>query len=238
MTKKKDSFDKFDAFDLVSLDGFDNVELPVEEKVVFSEEMAKLVREQLREEIGKLPIGKLVSEISQKEFSKQKESISTIKEVIAKEIENTKSELKNKIENLSKESTEFKKKTQDKYNDFLNKYSSIGQDKLYFGGPAAMRIQEEDGSNLGYPNSLKFSDGSVTVNSDGSYSISTSASSFSIPEVTSDPASPTAGDTWVLRTGQEAGTPIGLLLALTYSGINYFLSYQTEANTTIRVELT
>lgn len=68
-----------------------------------------------------------------------------------------------------------------------------------------------------------------------------------IPELSSDPASPKAEDVWVLRSGSGAsipdGTPIGLLLALTYTGnsgvsFTYQLSYRTKAGTTVRRVLT
>jgi hypothetical protein len=56
-----------------------------------------------------------------------------------------------------------------------------------------------------------------------------------IPEVTSDPATPVAGQAWVLKEG--TGTPLGLLLAITTAGVTYFLSYRTYEGTTVRVQL-
>lgn len=61
-----------------------------------------------------------------------------------------------------------------------------------------------------------------------------------IPEFTSDPVSPVAGQVWVLATSLGAvGTPIGLLMALTHatSLFSYQLSYRTTENTTIRTVL-
>ena len=67
-----------------------------------------------------------------------------------------------------------------------------------------------------------------------------------IPELTTDPASPSAQDAWVLRSGSGGaipdGTPIGLALALTYTGnggtaYTYQLSYRTNEGTTIRTSL-
>ncbi len=61
---------------------------------------------------------------------------------------------------------------------------------------------------------------------------------------TFDPVSPSPEDTWVLHTGgipMVAGSPIGLLLSLTYagpSGGTYQLSYRTLEGTTKRVALT
>lgn len=64
----------------------------------------------------------------------------------------------------------------------------------------------------------------------------------SIPEVTADPVSPTAGDVWVLHTTLPAviGTPLGLLLSITRSTDAtemYQLSYYTTENTTVRTVL-
>lgn len=63
-----------------------------------------------------------------------------------------------------------------------------------------------------------------------------------IAEVTSDPASPVAGQTWVLHTTVTGvtGTPLGLLLAITYSSSTtnlYELSYYTLENTIVRTVL-
>jgi hypothetical protein len=68
------------------------------------------------------------------------------------------------------------------------------------------------------------------------------AGGISVSEVTTDPASPSAGDVWVLRTDPAsdgtAGVPRGLLLTLTYAGAGgastYQLSFRTEADTTVR----
>ena len=67
-----------------------------------------------------------------------------------------------------------------------------------------------------------------------------------IPEVTSDPSVPRNEDAWVRRNGSGGagiadGTPIGLLLALTYqdnvggSGFTYDFNYRTQEGTTIRI---
>jgi hypothetical protein len=71
-------------------------------------------------------------------------------------------------------------------------------------------------------------------------------SSSAIHQVTEDPVSPEAEEAWVLRSGTGGGiadgTPIGLLLALTYTdngGIpfTYQFSYRTKEGTTKRVSL-
>lgn len=58
-----------------------------------------------------------------------------------------------------------------------------------------------------------------------------------IPEYTADPPFNYPGQAWVLRTGMPAGSPIGLLLALTYAGFTYQLSYYTTEGTIVRVKL-
>ena len=57
-----------------------------------------------------------------------------------------------------------------------------------------------------------------------------------LPEYLVDPSSPTAGETWVLRS-PVAGSPIGLLLALTNATNGYKLSYRTTEGTTVRAIL-
>lgn len=63
-----------------------------------------------------------------------------------------------------------------------------------------------------------------------------SSGPLQIPEYISDPISPSSQDVWVLRT-PLIGTPIGLLLALTYTTDQYQLSYRTLENTTVRTNL-
>lgn len=62
------------------------------------------------------------------------------------------------------------------------------------------------------------------------------SSSNVIPEVTTDPISPPAGTPWVLHT-VRIGSPIGLLLALTYTADLYQFSYRTLEGTTVRTAL-
>ena len=67
-----------------------------------------------------------------------------------------------------------------------------------------------------------------------------SSSSSGIPEVYTDPVSPTPGQTWILATAiANVGQPIGLLLSLTYAvnRYTYQLSYYTSENLIIRTVL-
>lgn len=69
-----------------------------------------------------------------------------------------------------------------------------------------------------------------------------------IPQLSSDPASPTAEKAWVLATlgsgASTEGMPMGLLLSLTYAetaaggATTYQLSYRTKQGTTLRASLT
>jgi hypothetical protein len=67
-----------------------------------------------------------------------------------------------------------------------------------------------------------------------------------IPQLSADPAAPVAESAWVKRTGSGGaiadGTPIGLLLCLTYTGnagssFTYEFSYRTKEGTTLRAAL-
>ncbi len=70
-------------------------------------------------------------------------------------------------------------------------------------------------------------------------------SGTTIPEYATDPVSPAANSAWVLKTvagGISIGSPIGLLLALTYAvtsggSTTYQFSYRTTEATTIRTTL-
>ncbi len=58
-----------------------------------------------------------------------------------------------------------------------------------------------------------------------------------IGELSTDPVAPHPNQLWMLKT-DYAGQPIGLLLALTYTGrVSYQLSYKTNENTIIRTAL-
>lgn len=64
-----------------------------------------------------------------------------------------------------------------------------------------------------------------------------------IPELTADPVSPAPESAWVLKGSifTPIGTPIGLLLALTYAGTSsptYEFSYKTIEGPIVRAELT
>lgn len=63
-----------------------------------------------------------------------------------------------------------------------------------------------------------------------------------IPQLDADPTNPKAQDAWILKTGGSSGvegSPIGLLLPLTYvsASTTYEFSYRTKEGTTIRIVL-
>ena len=70
----------------------------------------------------------------------------------------------------------------------------------------------------------------------GAWVLKNGGGSVSIPEYPADPSSPATNDAWVLRQ-QGAGSPIGLLLSLTYATNKYKFSYRTIAGETVRVGL-
>lgn len=62
-----------------------------------------------------------------------------------------------------------------------------------------------------------------------------------IPELTADPSSPVSGETWVRHMqATDSGSPIGLLLSLTYAGSvagPYELSYKALDGSVVRTTL-
>lgn len=69
---------------------------------------------------------------------------------------------------------------------------------------------------------------------------STGGGAVSIPELYSDPVSPSPEEAWVLASSSGVtGSPIGLLLALTYAAplLSYQFSYKTIEGPIVRVGL-
>lgn len=62
------------------------------------------------------------------------------------------------------------------------------------------------------------------------------ANKSSIPEYNIDPVSPLTNTSWVLHSAQ-IGSPIGLLLALTYAVNKYEFSYKTKSGEIVRTDL-
>lgn len=165
-----------DIFDRIKLDVFDKIELSTEEKVIYSGEISDLIREELRTEIRKLPVGQIVSDVAKKWTEKQDRTAGSLKESVSAELDKTKKAIETQIGDFKSRFNSFADTIKDKHTDLRNEFYAATDQKLYLGGPSAIRFQEENGSDLGYPNVIKFANGSVTVNSDGSYSIASGGS--------------------------------------------------------------
>lgn len=123
-----------DIFDRITIeDIFDRVDLPVEQKVAFSDEMANLVRDEIRKEIEKIPIGKLITRLLAKEAQKVNRSTASLKGEIKKEVSETAADLKKTIEKIKEEEEKEIKKLKDKYADLRNEI--LASREVYtFGG--------------------------------------------------------------------------------------------------------
>lgn len=104
---------KFDALDAVSYDVMDQVELDPEDKILYSDDLRKLLQEEIAKKIADLPLGKMIfSEISrqvadQLQAKSYDTKISNAQEMIEtklkKQVKETKAEFKNELEKVTKE---------------------------------------------------------------------------------------------------------------------------------------
>ena len=88
---------------------------------------------------------------------------------------------------------------------------------------------------------LVLKDGKISELPVGDTVAGASSGSVSIPQLTSDPVAPTAQSSWVLATPKsQAGSPIGLLLAITspVTTYTYALRFRTLEGTTVGTPLT
>lgn len=81
-------------------DLLDEVELDTEDKIIFSSEMAKRIREEVRKEIAKMPIGKIVASLVSKQTDNRTKREDVLKTTISKEIMQTKSDLEKELVRL------------------------------------------------------------------------------------------------------------------------------------------
>ena len=172
------SIEEKDIFSRIKLDLFDKVELELsdilEKKLELTEEVRNYIRKQIEKVTDEL-IQKNVARIKVDSLTRQdvKSLVETSLKGTAKEneveeeIEKAKKEIKEEVEKLLKE---LRKKNAAMMNDFYSKSGNFYQ----FGG-YRLTVTEEDGSPSGIPTTLKFSNGSVTNNGDGSFSISNSS---------------------------------------------------------------
>lgn len=112
-------------------DLLDRVELPLEEKVVYSETMESVVREAIRNEIAKLPIGKIVASVLEKEVLAQKELAD---KRIDSNIEKAKDNLASELEKLKAEMEKLEDKMRKKHDEFRSLFGRSGKPWYQFGG--------------------------------------------------------------------------------------------------------
>lgn len=124
-----------DIFDrLEDLDIMDRVDLPVEDKVIFSPEMKKLIREELYKEINNIPVGQIISKIMEKEIAKQKSFEGVVKKTIEDEVVKKGSAIEDQFKEFKKEIEEFKDKLKEKYADLRNSLATTTHPRYEFGG--------------------------------------------------------------------------------------------------------
>lgn len=157
-----------DIFDRVTLDLFDEIELPIEEKVVFSKEMADLVREELKKEIAKIPMAKIIGEALKGEESKNVKSLDSLKDFLSEKI-------KTSTNSVKKELGEFKEKIENELETAKKNHTKLGdilfsQPWYQFGGFP----QTFENVNVG--TIINFGD----PNTDGSWRIFASGDDFII----------------------------------------------------------
>jgi hypothetical protein len=120
-----------DIFDEIELDVFDDIELPDDERIAYSGEMKKVILEEVRNEITKIPIGKFVSSILEKEVLRQSKENEKLKKGVGKQIDETKETVKEEIKKIKDEEEKFMQMLKEKYAEIRNE---IGQPKYTFGG--------------------------------------------------------------------------------------------------------
>lgn len=135
-----------DLFDRVSIDDifsrielgpdlFDKLDLSPEEKVIFSDEMASLLREELRKELSKLPIGKIIAKVAAKNLDKISESQTRLKSQIDEKVQEAKDsaeESEKRVATLKREFEELAEKMRKKYDAIKTEIANTP--KYQFGG--------------------------------------------------------------------------------------------------------
>jgi len=106
--KYEDAFTKLDFKDI-----FNRIDLPLEEKVIFSKEMKDLVLDEIIKKIGELPLGSLISSVVRKEIQKKLEKEIGLRAVVEKRLreadENTNKVIENKQKDILKKIEELEK---------------------------------------------------------------------------------------------------------------------------------
>lgn len=124
---------KPDIFDQVAGDIFDRLELTQEEKVVYSEDMERLIREEIQKAIAKLPIGKMVAGVIKKETMLQERSG---KQRIDEGVAKAKASLKEEFQELKDDLEKFKQKLVKRQDEFKSLFGRDAKPWYQFGGYA------------------------------------------------------------------------------------------------------
>ena len=111
------------------------------------------------------------------------------------------------------------------YASDTNEFGSYNGATWTWGSGGGGHVRQEEGTPLTARANLNFVGAGVTATDDAGNNATvvtiSGGGSSSIPIVTVDPVAPADGDLWLLRetvAGIADGVPIGLLLALTYTG--------------------
>ncbi len=142
-----------DIFDRIGLDLLDKVELPLEEKVIYSPEMQKAIDSAVQEQINKLPLDTMISRVVdqqvqqykerlQKEMAKNQESEESLKQLMLKTVQQAKEELSQKMETLDEQmegidedAQKLLEKFRSKFDELINKINYDDPHPRYeFGG--------------------------------------------------------------------------------------------------------
>lgn len=131
---KKSVFDKIElsVFDTTELNVFDETDVDVEDKIIYSKEIADLIQEEIRKEISKIPIGKIIAKVLSKENDFKNKEISTIKNNFSEKLKSAENKIELKIEELDKKFSEYIEKLKKKFSTFRNEI--INHPRYEFGG--------------------------------------------------------------------------------------------------------
>lgn len=127
---KKSVFDKIElsVFDTTELSVFDDVEPEIEDKILNSKELIDLVQEEIRKEVQKIPVGKIIAKILSKSNEIKNKELSSLKEKMGKDLDLVKKETDKNLTEVKELIEKFKKSFDDL------KTSVINQPMYQFGG--------------------------------------------------------------------------------------------------------
>lgn len=148
------------------------------------------------------------------------------------------------IDKIHSSSKKIQAKNIDGFEDRMNENNRKIQKVLSFGGANSINIKN-NGSVVGQVQTINLIGTTITpVGNGGEINVTVNGGSSAIPELTSDPLSPTAQSAWVLKTGglvsgkmQTSVGPYSLLLGKSSTPVTYQFSYRTLESTTIRTTL-